>query len=682
MKPNVKSAGALKSFFLTHGEKLGMAVIAGLAGWVLYSSLSPQGESRQPTELGTRVSNSRSTIENFSVDQALEAEGPEEGIKQADSWQPIPLKPVEADQLASGKDPWYPSIRPKVQLREDPVLLAPTQPEGHGGTALMATLDDATAEARLREQARQEADRALNQRRQQERDQNQDNRRGRGGRGGDDFAAGGGMQEGQRPVNVARPMQAIGVQISDTERVDLVSYAVVTALVPVEEQVKMYEDSFAEARGYDSVRDMPQWVGYEIERMEVGAGEDNWRPVGVRDSVKGNIYPIVFSATINRMTMNWVDGMEPLMDQNYAHPELTMPLLPLVGKNFGREAVHSQVPLQRETDAAMAERDQNNPVEEGGNNPLDMLGAPDVGAAGQGGRGRGGRGAPGQGGRSRGRGEFFGDAGEFGEFGDRGGGGRGGRGGGGRGAVQMGGEFNYSAPYAMLRFFDLDVTAGKRYRYRVKLILKDPNHRSMVSGSDLSKEVRARVDSAKDEFVRTDWSEPTPVISIPAAGDVLVDNVKPASTRSPNDEPTASLLVRSFDVDENNRGRQAEKIMSFQRGSVLNKSFGEDEIELLVPGGRFLEKSSFNFKTNVTVVDIDGGEKLNRELTRPGRVLLMDSTGRLMVADELDGLDEVELHKEIFAEEDPRSRRGRDDNRGRGGGEFGEFFEMGGRGGR
>ncbi|MCA9241743.1 MAG: hypothetical protein KDA37_16150, partial [Planctomycetales bacterium] len=378
MKPNVKSAGALKTFFLNHGEKLGMLLMAGMAGWVLYSALSPEGESRQPTELGTRVSSSRSSMDSFSVEQALNTESPDEGIKQADDWQPMPVTEIDPAQLESGKTPWIPSPRPKMQNREDPVLLAPTQPEGHGGTALMATLDEETAREREELAARNAATQALDQRRQQQRDQNPDNRRGRG-RGGNDFAPGGGMAEGERPVNVSRQMQSIGVQIGDTERVDLVSYAVVTALVPVEAQVKLYEDSFSEARGYEPQRDMPEWVGYEVERMEVGAGENKWRAVGVRDSEKGIVYPIVFSATINKMTRNWVDGMEPLMDHNFYHPELTMPLLPLVGKNFGREAVNSAVPLQRETDALEAARTATETTEEGGANPLDMLGAGEPG---------------------------------------------------------------------------------------------------------------------------------------------------------------------------------------------------------------------------------------------------------------------------------------------------------------
>ena len=56
----------------------------------------------------------------------------------------------------------------------------------------------------------------------------------------------------------------------------------------------------------------------------------------------------------------------------------------------------------------------------------------------------------------------------------------------------------------------------------------------------------------------------------------------------------------------------------------------------------------------------------------PARVLVMDATGRLSVRSELRDVDDVELYKETFAEEDSGSNRG--------GGRRGDFegggFEM------
>jgi len=60
---------------------------------------------------------------------------------------------------------------------------------------------------------------------------------------------------------------------------------------------------------------------------------------------------------------------------------------------------------------------------------------------------------------------------------------------------------------------------------------------------------------------------------------------------------------------------------------------------------------SFRFHTDIAIVDIDGGEKLTKELTVPSRVLLMNSTGSLYIRDELQDADAVERHRQTFAKE-------------------------------
>jgi hypothetical protein len=259
-----------------------------------------------------------------------------------------------------------------------------------------------------------------------------------------------------------------------------------------------------------------------------------------------------------------------------------------------------------------------------------------------------------------------------GEFG--GGGGR--PFGGGGGGRAMGGEFNlFGTTHAMLRFFDLTVEPGKRYRYRVRLIVQDPNAKGLVELGFLNTEARQRVEKQKlDDNVKfrlTEWSEPSKIISVPSAGEVLVAKVSPAPIRSANGEPTAELLVKSFDVDDTNRGLQAEKIMTFRRGSVLNRS--EKDLWIIIDQGRNLKRlDEFTFKTNLTLLDIEGGEKIAsaRDSNVPGRVLLMDSTGRMMVRDELAAVDEVEYHNQIFAEGDEATRGM---PYGREGGDFGGF---------
>lgn len=692
MKANAKSAGLFKRLLLNHGEKVGMALVLGVAGWLVYSSMGQEGVSQSPQDLESDVSRATTKISNFTEQDARSPERTEEDrLKVAEVWQAVADEEINPDNYRfdglGGQ-----SVVPETVYRTDPALLPAINLEGTGATALIATMDEETMRRRQEESARRESERAHERERDQARERDAEtDRRGRGPRGGGgefggmrggEFGGRGGPSEDRRPINSTRRRRSMGVAAGNEARIDLVSFATVTALAPVKEQWTIYRNTFRDALGYAPQRDIPDWLGYYVERAEVTPdGSVDWQPVKIRDRARNTQYKYVSAEVIRRATREWAGGLEPLMDQRYYHQNLTYRLPPLVGRNLGRDAIHTEVPLQTETEALRAaeERDSS---EELGDEEADLLGG--GGAAGGFGGEFGGRGG------ESGRGGDFG--GEFGggygrgmggEFGGRGGdfgggGGGYGRGGetGGRGGMSAGGEFQFSdAPYVMLRFFDFTVQPGKRYRYRVRLMLRDVNAKGQVSINHLDKEVRQRVSEQRNDGKPkprlTEWSEPSKIISIPAAGDVLVATVKPGSTRTANAEPSVDLLVKSYDVDENNRARQAEKIMDFRRGSVLNKKV--NDLWIFGPTGRELIKvDSFVFKTDVTLLDIDGGEKIPGDQAMPGRVLLMDASGNLSIANELSALEEVDIHKEIFLEEDEgdRFQGGRGFEGGRGGGEF------------
>ena len=93
---------------------------------------------------------------------------------------------------------------------------------------------------------------------------------------------------------------------------------------------------------------------------------------------------------------------------------------------------------------------------------------------------------------------------------------------------------------------------------------------------------------------------------------------------------------------------------------------------------QLIDKMEFQFQTNIAVVDVEGGERLTKDMSSPGRVLLMDPAGRLYIREELDDKEDVDLHDSIFAE-DP-TQRGRGTGRDFEGGGFdygGEGFEFG-----
>src|SRR5207244_1634887 len=132
--------------------------------------------------------------------------------------------------------------------------------------------------------------------------------------------------------------------------------------------------------------------------------------------------------------------------------------------------------------------------------------------------------------------------------------------------------------YWLLRFFDFTVEPGKKYKYRVKLALADPNSEAMRD--TLSPEVVDRLtkesQNSKDKKpagarIVAQWSEPSPTVGIPLAGSVKLAEVKPAAEKAANDEPVVKLLVQSFDVDKTGTPIQpGTELKDLRRGAVAN----------------------------------------------------------------------------------------------------------------
>ena len=532
------------------------------------------------------------------------------------------------------------------------------------------------------EAARTDAERAREQRLQNEQmAENQDTRGGRGGRGGEFGGMEGGFgigeDENRRPVSIQ--MGRAGVDLSGTELIRAMSCAVVLAKVPLPEQLAEYKQAFADTRSYDPSVDYPQYLGYRLQRAEVdGDKELDWKIVGVPDGkTPGRMLGAVTQAYIDLAIYNWAAGLEDVYDPRYGHPALTFPLAPLVGRNWDEMAYMSDVPLAEDVEETLDELDEDVPVED--LESEDFMFGETEGAA--------------PGGRFGGRGGGFG--GEFGgEFGGRGGGGfaRGGRGGGfggcgggefgggefgggggGGGLARAGanlkfdpvtGELDVEVPFLMLRFFDLTAQPGKRYKYRVQLILADPNYGQPREALDASVLARER-----KRAIYGEWSDPSPTISIPQAGIVRVAESKPPRAGY-YAEPEATMLVESFGLDERRNAMQASVELDARRGAVMNF---QGEVETLVDQGRYIEKvDDFTIDTGIVVLDLDGGESYTRDHKEPTHALLMDASGRMYLRDELDDEMEVAIHRAVFEETDNPAAGGFEG--GRGGGEFGGEF--------
>ena len=110
--------------------------------------------------------------------------------------------------------------------------------------------------------------------------------------------------------------------------------------------------------------------------------------------------------------------------------------------------------------------------------------------------------------------------------------------------------------------------------------MADPNYSILESANALAPKcsdrrrkeaqaAKARNRSRPDLRRIEDWSDPSPTVGIPLAGNVRLVDVKVPPAEKFNDEPTAKLLVESFDVDDKNNAIQAakeERIPPRQRG--------------------------------------------------------------------------------------------------------------------
>jgi hypothetical protein len=717
MKANMKGLGGIKHLFLAHGEKVGIVIVGAIALMMIFKSMSREKlpDDKGADDLQSKITQAKSQMESSSWDLAKE-----QFADQIRIVQPLEQKGGAVDKndyrSPTANIPWDPSPVPPVVLRTDPVLLEPQNPEATGGAGLLAFVDPAVRRAKMLEEQQKLAKQTAEQKKQADEMAKQEERGGNRARGAEQGPEAGvfdPLHPKRRPVvGMTRPK---GVPLQDYEEVRTAYWAVVVAKVPIKEQVQLYKDAFEKARGYNPSGDLPQYLGYLVERAELRGGEESdelkWDRVSVYNGRGQKISSAVTADVLfgkgenatptakakEAVVTKWVGQMPETVDARFLEGgSLAFPLPPLVGREWGREVTHSDIPLAM--DGVVLEdtkaKEKAEPAKPGEpEEPEDPFArsargmAPGMAGAGMG-RGM-------EGGMGRGPGMGMGPGGRGGEFGGMRGGpgmmpgmGRGMEGGGfggemgmagggfgGRGGFDANGE--PQAPHWLLRFFDFSVEPGKKYRYRARLVMLDPNY--TVGLEQLDSAVISRVRAAKKakkSYILTEWSKPSRPVSIPLAGSVFVAGAKPPSDRA-NDEPRTTLLVESFGMNAG-KAIQASKEKDFVRGGVANMT---EDAEILVDQGRAIDPyEDFKFQTDITVADIRGGEKLTREASRPARVLLMGPAGQLFVQEETEDLETVEDHRATFAKE-AKNGMGGPGFMGEGGMRGGPGM-MGGRGGR
>jgi len=321
-------------------------------------------------------------------------------------------------------------------------------------------------------------------------------------------------------------------------------WLVLTGLLPVAKQADAYADVFEDALSFNPARDVPMYVGYQIERAEVGTGgeadQPAWKPIDLKQAFEA-----------------WksFQGARPeVVDYRYVHrpPTIAMPIIsplpPVMNAGWGPEVAHPpEIPLLSD----VPESQRRPEVAYGGQMPY---GGPlPVTRAIEGGRpsGAGSSAFPNDGG-----GMPYGGAMTYGPAMEEGMPGY-------PGSAPAGGQ----AEFQLFRFLDFSVQPGKRYRYRVKLLLANPNFR--VEARLLDSE-----DLAKQPLLETEWSDPSDVIDVPRDSMLLLGPVKPP--RDIDDEPVATVMACTFTIAN---GLETADLFEVMRGQLADLQKEKETVE-------------------------------------------------------------------------------------------------------
>jgi hypothetical protein len=232
---------------------------------------------------------------------------------------------------------------------------------------------------------------------------------------------------------------------------------------------------------------------------------------------------------------------------------------------------------------------------------------------------------------------------------------------------------NSRPEFLMVRFFDF-IKPGKKYVYRVQVVLEDPNRPKDAIRTPhqrtLHDTVRKRLTTvlAHEQRTRkryyyraTEWSEPTAPVSAPTgkvetyAGPVNQPPMQaipygegqgkkgPSGFAISDNAPKAKVMsitwndVLSIDVPA---------IVSASRGDYLNFKQSADVIHPVTLEYKTIE--DFDLKTKQLIVDVRGGVVLpdceaNDILHSPGEFAAIDTDGSLFVRNELDSWQTFDL---------------------------------------
>lgn len=425
------------------------------------------------------------------------------------------------------------------------------------------------------------------------------------------------------------------------------------ALMPHKKLHQAFEDALKSAEGYNPRRDQPVYLLFEVYRADVTdksvdqLTDQDWTLIANSEFYKRLVIRL------------WAGMAKEIVTGKYRDPALTTPIPPVLLDHYGRFASHPKVPLGDEDprltlQQQMAQQQQLLPSEpitfdaeedpfanRGRIDPLRNLRSGMGPMAGMG-SGAGmsysmpGMGMPGMG--------------AYGTM-----------------SVADQPEFK------LIRFYDFynpgsrtSPQPGRKYVYRIRTAIEDPNFpedpAAQPRNSTLSAEVYRRVAQATARATETkrresrrwsEFSEPSPIVSLPSTTSVYAGPVSPASTRKMQIEgreieyvqkpATAKVVATQWD-----RTYQVPVpiFTDVLRGSVIAKQGDFEVPDPLTFVVKKVPEASYN--TQTVVVDISGGNPLEispaENQTAPGVMLLFDPNGGLRVSDEIETQRDYRLY--------------------------------------
>jgi hypothetical protein len=200
--------------------------------------------------------------------------------------------------------------------------------------------------------------------------------------------------------------------------------------------------------------------------------------------------------------------------------------------------------------------------------------------------------------------------------------------------------------FLLLRYFDYDVEPGKQYRYRVRLLLANPNY-------DVPLHCLEDENAAASRYVETAWSEPTAVVQVSPDTQVLAGAARTWGARATVMmtkflKSTGGLACEEFQV-------RCGQLLDFKR---LTGSLSR---------GVLSDNQSVDYSSGMLLLDVHGGKRMpgRSRFTEPASLLLVDPLGNLVVRNELDDLPAYRWHQRIrrppeatYAEKVPALRAG------------------------